>query len=217
MPPAIRVAVVEDDHAFRTAFTNAVRAAPDMFLAWTAATRAEALAQLPGTAVDVLLVDLGLPDGSGIDVIRVAQAVWPGCAVMVTTVFGDEAHVLASIAAGASGYLLKDGAPEYVVQEIRTLRQGGSPISPFIARRILQRLRDPAPPPVAAGEATLSQRETQVLELAAKGFQYDEIAQRLQVSHHTVQTFVRRIYAKLEVHSRMEAVYEARRMGLLRD
>jgi DNA-binding NarL/FixJ family response regulator len=215
---AIRVAVVEDDPAFRTAFAYAVQAAPDMALAWVAATRGEALALLEGPAADVLLVDLGLPDGSGIDVIRTAQAAWPSCAVMVTTAFGDEAHVIASIEAGASGYLLKDGPPQYVVQEIRTLRQGGSPISPLIARRVLQRLRV-APPPsaVPAGEALLSQREAQVLELAAKGFQFDEIAQRLQVSRHTVQTFVRRIYAKLEVNSKMEAVNEARRMGLLRD
>lgn len=215
---AIRVAVVEDDPAFRTAFAYAVQAAPDMALAWVVATRGEALALLEGPAADVLLVDLGLPDGSGIDVIRAAQEAWPGCAVMVTTAFGDEAHVIASIEAGASGYLLKDGPPQYVVQEIRTLRQGGSPISPLIARRVLQRLRV-APPPAAvpAGEALLSQREAQVLELAAKGFQFDEIAQRLQVSRHTVQTFVRRIYAKLEVNSKMEAVNEARRMGLLRD
>lgn len=215
---AIRVAVVEDDPAFRTAFAYAIQAASDMALAWVAATRGEALAQLQGPAADVLLVDLGLPDGSGIDVIRAAQAAWPGCAVMVTTAFGDEAHVIASIEAGASGYLLKDGPAQYVVQEIRTLQQGGSPISPLIARRVLQRLRV-APPPAAppGGEAVLSQREAQVLELAAKGFQFDEIAQRLQVSRHTVQTFVRRIYAKLEVHSKMEAVNEARRMGLLRD
>lgn len=215
---AIRVAVVEDDPAFRTAFAYAVQAAPDMALAWVAATRAEALALLDGPAADVLLVDLGLPDGSGIDVIRATQLAWPRCAVMVTTAFGDETHVIASIEAGASGYLLKDGPPQYVVQEIRTLQQGGSPISPLIARRVLQRLRvAPPPSPVPAGEALLSQREAQVLELAAKGFQFDEIAQRLQVSRHTVQTFVRRIYAKLEVNSKMEAVNEARRMGLLRD
>lgn len=215
---AIRVAVVEDDPAFRTAFAYAIQAAPDMALSWVAATRAEALALLQGPPADVLLVDLGLPDGSGIDVIRAAQLAWPSCAAMVTTAFGDEAHVLASIEAGASGYLLKDGPPQYVVQEIRTLQQGGSPISPLIARRVLQRLRvAPPPSPVPAGEALLSQREAQVLELAAKGFQFDEIAQRLQVSRHTVQTFVRRIYAKLEVHSKMEAVNEARRMGLLRE
>lgn len=188
-----------------------------MVLCAVAGTRAEALELLRGPPADVLLVDLGLPDGSGIDVIRAAQSAWPACATMVTTVFGDEGHVLASIEAGASGYLLKDGPPQYVVQEIRTLQRGGSPISPIIARRILQRLRAVGGAATAPCDVTLSHRETQVLELVAKGFQFDEIAQRLDVSHHTVQTFVRRIYAKLEVHSKLEAVFEARRMGLLRD
>lgn len=216
-PVAIRVAVVEDDQAFRDAFTLAIASASDMVLTWVAGTRAEALALLKGPDADILLVDLGLPDGSGIDAIRAAQRAWPACAVMVTTVFADEAHVLASIEAGASGYLLKDASPEAFVREIRTLHCGGSPISPIIARRVLQRLRAATPTAAACGDVTLSQRETQVLELAAKGFQFDEIAQHLEVSHHTVQTFVRRIYSKLEVHSKMEAVHEARRMGLLRD
>jgi DNA-binding NarL/FixJ family response regulator len=89
----------------------------------------------------VLLVDLGLPDGSGIDVIRAAHTQWPTCAVMVCTAFGDEAHVLQSIEAGASGYLLKDSEPENMLHEIRSLHGGGSPISPLIARQILMRFR----------------------------------------------------------------------------
>lgn len=216
----IRVAVVEDDPAFRAAFVSAVEAAPDMVVSGVATNQAEGLALLKTAPASVLLVDLGLPDGSGIAVIRAAQKAWPDCAVVVTTAFGDEAHVLASIEAGASGYLLKDSAPSQVVQEIRVLQEGGSPISPVIARRVLQRLRGPsatpAPSAAPADDSGLSSRETQVLELVAKGFTFDEIAARLEVSRHTVQTFVRRIYAKLEVHSKMEAVNEARRMGLLR-
>jgi DNA-binding NarL/FixJ family response regulator len=213
----LRVALVEDDPAFRAAFSDAIQAAPDMHLCAVASSLVEGMAMLRGAAAHVLLCDLGLPDGNGIEVIVAAQSLWPDCAVVVTTAFGDEAHVLASIEAGASGYLLKDAAPQDVVHEIRVLQQGGSPISPLIARRVLQRLRGATPAAAIAGEATLSQRETQVLELVAKGFQFDEIAQRLEVSRHTIQTFVRRIYAKLEVHSKTEAVHEARRMGLLRD
>ena len=211
------MAVVEDDPAFRAAFVAAIEAAADTEIAGVARSRAEGLAMLGGPAPQVLLVDLGLPDGSGIDVIRAAQVTWPACEAVVTTAFGDEAHVLAAIEAGASGYLLKDSTPEKVVEEIRLLHSGGSPISPLIARRVLQRLRLPRPDsastPVEA--AALSARETEVLEWAAKGFTYEETAQRLSVSLHTVQTFVRRIYAKLEVNSKMEAVNEARRKGLL--
>ena len=213
-PLPIRVAVVEDDTRFREAFERAIATAPDMTLAAVATNRTEGLAMLRTALADVLLVDLGLPDGSGVDVIRAAQQAWPGCAVMVTTAFADEAHVRASIEAGAAGYLLKDSAPEQIASEIRVLQGGGSPISPLIARRVLLRLRAPASPP--APDAALSARETQVLELVAKGFTFEEVAQRLAVSPHTVQTFVRRIYAKLEVNSKMEAVNEARRQGLLR-
>lgn len=217
-PASIRVAVVEDDPAFARAIAQALAAAPDLQLAGMAGNRAEGLALLARAPADVLLVDLGLPDGSGIDVIRAAQDRWPRCDVVVSTAFGDEQHVLAAVQAGASGYLLKDTPAERVVQEIRSVRNGESPISPLIARRVLQLLRQPAEkqePEPEPGPALLSAREAEVLRLVAMGFTYEEVAQRLRISRHTVLTFVRRIYAKLEVNSKMEAVNEARRKGLL--
>ena len=217
-PTSIRVAVVEDDPAFARAIAQALAAAPDLQLAAMAGNRAEGLALLARAPADVLLVDLGLPDGSGIDVIRAAQQRWPRCDVVVSTAFGDEQHVLAAVQAGASGYLLKDTPAERVVEEIRSVRNGESPISPLIARRVLQLLRQPAEkqePEPEPGPALLSAREAEVLRLVAMGFTYEEVAQRLRISRHTVLTFVRRIYAKLEVNSKMEAVNEARRKGLL--
>ena len=146
MPPSpdnalISVVLVEDDVHFQNALMAVIAGAPDMRLAALAGSRAQGLQALRNTPADVLLVDLGLPDGSGIDVIRAAHSQWPDCAVMVSTTFGDEAHVLQSIEAGASGYLLKDSTPEEMLGEIRILHQGGSPISPLIARQILTRFR----------------------------------------------------------------------------
>jgi DNA-binding NarL/FixJ family response regulator len=235
-PPAcshIRIVLVEDDAEVAAACVHAVSEAPDMTLAWVAGTRAQALQGLDGPPADVLLADLGLPDGSGIDVIRAARERWPDCAIMVNTTFGDELHVIGAIEAGANGYLLKDSTAETMLRDIRILHLGGSPISPRIARQMLIRFRQDgaaAAPPLARAElaavparapdnaaapVTLSNREQQVLELITKGFTYDEIARLMQVSRHTVMTFVRRIYAKLQVKSKVEAIYEARLHGLL--
>jgi len=222
----IQVALVEDDVHFRSQVIQAVRAAQDMALVGVACTRAEGLRLLQQAPAQVLLVDLGLPDGSGIDVIRAALSAWPDCGVMVCTALGDEAHVMQSIEAGASGYLLKDSTPENMLDEIRSLNAGGSPISPLIARQILTRFRDaaaPAPAPQAklasvsggAAQAVLSGREREVLELITKGFTAEEIAELTKVSRHTVLTYIRRIYGKLKVSSRAEAIYEARQQGIL--
>jgi len=222
--PPIRVAMVEDDTDFQSALRIAIDGAHDIRLVATASTRAQGLRMLADQApIDVLLVDLGLPDGSGIDVIRMAHTRSPRTDIMVSTVFGDEAHVMRSIEAGASGYLLKDSAPEEMLAEIRSLHAGGSPISPLIARGILQRFwrtgsgiatqadsRESGKPPAA-----LSMREKETLEYIAKGFTSGEIANLMAVSHHTVLTYVRRIYRKLEVSSKAEAIHEARISGLL--
>jgi DNA-binding NarL/FixJ family response regulator len=219
----IQVALVEDDVNFQNALMAAIETAPDMTLLGVASTRSQGLQMLDKAQADVLLVDLGLPDGSGIDVVRAAHVRWPACNIMVSTAFGDEAHVMQSLEAGASGYLLKDSTPERLVSEIRSLHAGGSPISPLIARQILIRFRPEehsAPAPAGRNDtrihaAALSSREQEVLEFITKGFTSNEIAALMSVSHHTVLTYVRRIYAKLEVKSRTEAIYEARNLGLL--
>ncbi|MEO8024570.1 response regulator transcription factor [Polaromonas sp.] len=217
----IHVAIVEDDLDFRDALVRALLAAPDMRLAGIAGSRAEGLALLQGPPVDVLLVDLGLPDGSGIDVIWAAAQQWPGCSIMVSTHFGDETHVMKSIEAGAAGYLLKDSSQAKIVSEIRSLASGGSPISPIIARQVLARFRPGAPADIGGSEPAdntpqpLSAREKEVLDLITKGFTAYEIARLMDLSHFTVRTFVRRIYAKLKVSSKAEAIYEARSRGLL--
>jgi DNA-binding NarL/FixJ family response regulator len=217
----IHVAIVEDDPDFSRALSGVVEAAPDMRLTGQAGSRADGLAMLSGPPADVLLVDLGLPDGSGVDVIRAAARQWPSCSIMVSTNFGDETHVMRSIEAGAAGYLLKDSSPARMGDEIRSLANGGSPISPIIARQVLARFRN-APPAPKLDPATpeeeapqLSQREKEVLDYITKGFTVQEIAGLMQLSHFTVKTFVRRIYSKLKVTSKAEAIFEARNHGLL--
>jgi DNA-binding NarL/FixJ family response regulator len=220
-PPLIHVAIVEDDLGFRRALTEAIEGAQDIRLAGVAGTRAEGLQLLHGAPTDVLLVDLGLPDGSGIDVIKAAVRQWSSCSIMVATNFGDETHVIRSIEAGASGYLLKDSSPARIVDEIRSLASGGSPISPIIARQVLARFRQMGARgisrPTAADDPPqlLSAREKEVLELITKGFTANEIARLMSLSPFTVRSFVRRIYSKLNVTSKAEAIYEARNQGIL--
>ena len=217
----IHVAIVEDDPDFSHALSLVVQDAPDMQLVGRAGTQAEGLALLSGPPADVLLVDLGLPDGSGIAVIRAAAQHWPSCSIMVSTNFGDETHVMRSIEAGAAGYLLKDSSPAKMSDEIRSLAGGGSPISPIIARHVLARFRNKPltpvseEPPAADAPPLLSQREKEVLDYITKGFTVPEIAGLMQLSHFTVRTFVRRIYSKLKVTSKAEAIFEARTQGLL--
>lgn len=215
------VLIVEDDRVFRDAFASAVSHAEDLRLLGCAADY-ESGASWLSHRPDVVLMDLQLPDGNGIDLIREVSRCLPQTDVMVITVFGDERHVLASIEAGATGYLLKDLPPGELVEQIRVLRAGGSPISPLVARKLLSRF---AKAPAAsssvpgddrlAGHSPLSEQEVRVLTLSAKGFSYDEIAELMKVSRHTVQTYVKRSYRKLQVNSKVEALNEARRLRLI--
>lgn len=219
------VMVVEDDPAFLARFCRIIAQSEDLSLLAAVGDLASARRAIERQDPDVLLTDLGLPDGSGIDLIRETAARHPATDIMVITVFGDEQHVIASIEAGATGYILKDSLPEEFVALIAQLRAGGSPISPAIARQLLRRMQPasgqaPVGQPgkassLPAPEAALSARESEVLGLIAKGFNFAEIARLLEVSPHTITAHVKKIYQKLAVHSRGEAVYEATRMGLL--
>lgn len=208
-----KVLIVEDDAAFRSRFADIIQRDPEFVVLASVGSAADGIAAIDRAAPDVLLVDLGLPDRSGIDVIRHAAKVAPNCESMVVTVFGDEAHVLASIEAGATGYLLKDASADQFLASIHELVSGGSPISPVIARGLLRRFMPG--PIVANNESNLSDREREILKLVAKGFNFGEIGGILGISPHTVTSHIKKIYRKMAVHSRGEAVYEAQRMGLL--
>ncbi len=215
-----RILVVDDDDAFRESVCAAIARDDAMVLAAQVGSVASAREAIQRGNFDVALVDLGLPDGNGIELIREIARTRPETDVMVVTVFGDEAHVLASIEAGATGYLLKRSLNDTLGATVRELRAGGSPISPVIARQLLHRFKRGTPElsqPAAAvvDDSGLSEREREVLLFIAKGFTVGEIANMLHLSAHTVATHVKHIYRKLAVHSRTEAVFEAGRMGLL--
>jgi len=216
-----RVLIVEDEPEFMRRFSNAVLNDPSLSLVAAVSTGQAGLAMLDLQAPDVLLIDLALPDIHGVRVIAHAALHHPGCDVLVVTMFADDEHVVASIEAGACGYLLKDASSERIVASIHELREGGAPISPGIARRVLDRFRARAPTSLApepapqAETALLTPRETELLRMVAKGFTFDTIGTLLDISPHTVVAHVKKIYRKLAVHSRGEAVYEASHLGLL--
>jgi len=217
--PGLSIAVVEDDAPLRETLCAAINAQPGMQVTAALGSLADALAWLADHPVDVLLTDLGLPDGSGIDLIKACTATHPRCDIMVITMFGDEKNVLASIEAGAVGYILKDADQLDVARFIADLRQGGSPMSPLVARKLLLRAQPAsgmqAAPVSVAAVIRLTPREQEALDLIARGYTYGEIASLLAVSVNTVQTHIKNTYAKLSVHSRSEAVFEAQKMGLL--
>lgn len=220
----LAVLIVEDEPEFLRRFSEAVLGDPGLRLLAAVSSGAAALAVLASCQPDMLLVDLGLPDMDGVNIIRQVHVRYPSCDILVVSMFGDDGHVMSSIEAGATGYLLKDASPQRIAQALHELAAGGSPISPSIARRILARFRDapaavatPAPTPAQAPAtpSPLSLRETDILRLVAKGLSFQEVGEHLGISSHTVVTHVKKIYRKLAVHSRGEAVYEAGQMGLL--
>lgn len=217
----IRVALLEDDPATRGRFAAAIAEDDGLRLAAEFALGGEALAWLERHQPDVLLADLGLPDVPGLAVIAYCARRHPATDIMVISMHEDEQHVVRSLEAGASGYLLKDSLEGEITARIRELRAGGAPMSPVIARLVLRRLRPaPAAAEGASGEADGSwvlptPRELLVLTRIAQGFSYAEIAEIEGISRHTVHAHVKNVYAKLSVHSRTEAVFEASRLGLI--
>jgi DNA-binding NarL/FixJ family response regulator len=210
----VNVFVIEDDAVTRESLRTRIEAHPRLRVGATAGTVAEGIAALT-VRPDVLLTDLGLPDGSGIDVIHDALRRHPGLPIMVITVFGNEKRVVEAIQAGAAGYLLKDDPTHEIGLAIELLLGGGSPISPAIARHLIRLFQGPQNLPTDPRRESLTTREREVLGLATKGFSYAEIAQLLGLSPNTIASYTKHIYEKLAVGSRSEAIYEASRLGLL--
>lgn len=211
---AIRAVLVEDDVRLRSSLGKMLETAqPPLVLCGSWASVREALAGLasPDLAFDVALVDLRLADGSGLEVIRAMRASHPQAAVVAITIFDDNDTVLGAIRAGATGYLLKDWEPAQIIAHVRDAAAGGAPMSPRVARLVLDHVRGEHTGPVEP----LTAREREVLVLLCSGRSYAEAAENLEVSLSTIQTHVKAVYGKLGVHSKAELTALAFRQGLV--
>ncbi|MEO1041610.1 MAG: response regulator transcription factor [Pseudomonadota bacterium] len=212
-----RVLVVDDQTLTAKYLANSVVHRSDLELVGTAFSLAEGLTLLNDTQPRIVLVDLGLPDGSGLELLKAAsRASWP-CDGLVVTVFGDEASVFSAIRAGARGYILKSSGIEHIGQQIAMLIEGGSPMSPIIARSVLSLVANANidPSPSRADAVTLTPRESEVLSLIARGYKRAEIATMLAIAIGTVGNHINSVYRKLEVRSNTEAVAKATQIGVI--
>ncbi|WNG16539.1 response regulator [Cystobacter fuscus] len=234
----IRVLVVEDQKLILKSQLKLFEGRQELEIVGTALSGEAALEEVPRCEPHVLLLDLGLPRMSGIDVTRHVKANWPQVEILIFTIFEEEDKVLEAVKAGASGYLLKGTPVDKIIEAIKEVRAGGSVIQPSLARRMLRHFRvspepgAPMSPPSAPALAPtppaskppddggppvkpLSDREKEILQLIAKGVSNSEAAQVLSISKATIRTHLEHIYRKLEVTNRTEAVTEGIRKGII--
>ena len=200
----IRVAIVEDDGILREAFADALGADDALVVCGAFNNAEEFLEQVDVIAPDAVIMDLNLPGMNGIECTRRIKEKYPAIHVLVCTVQDDDDSLFDALCAGATGYLLKDARPDQIVEGVKSVHTGGSPMGPGIARRVLASFSAPRKP--AKEFDLLTERERQVLDQLANGYRYKEIADRLQMSIDTVRTHVRNLYDKLHVSSRTDAL-----------
>jgi DNA-binding NarL/FixJ family response regulator len=201
---AIAVCIVEDDAQARKILAGWVSHAPGFRLNGDWGDAETALAALPENRPNVVLMDINLPGMSGVEAVKKLKPALPDTQFVMLTVYEDADHIYNALAAGATGYLLKETPRQELLNALEDVHRGGSPMTSNIARKVVQSFgRVPASPP---DEDDLSPREQEVLDLLARGYLYKEIAERLNISVPTVNTYVRRMYEKLHVRSRAQAV-----------
>ena len=203
----ISVAIVEDDVPAREILAGWIRSADGFKLVSEYDDAESAIADLPGLKPSVVLFDINLPGINGIECVRKLKPRLPDTQFVMVTVYEDVNHIFDALAVGASGYLLKQTKRQELLDALRDVHAGGSPMSSQIARKVVQSFRRHESETAGGGdEMALSQREREVLELLARGFLYKEIGDKLQIGVATVNTYIRRIYEKLHVRSRAQAV-----------
>jgi hypothetical protein len=206
---SISISIVEDNDKLRGTLAKVIGRAEGFRLASDYANAEDALADLPKIKPDAVLMDINLPGINGVECVRQLKSLLPQTQVMMLTVYEDTENIFNALAAGANGYMLKRTPTKDLIAAIREMQRGGSPMTTHIARLVVQSFQKP----VSAGQAAthrelseLSEREQQVLDLLVQGLIYKEIAEKLGISYETVHTYIRRIYEKLQVRTRTEAV-----------
>ena len=175
----------------------------------------DAQAQVSAQKFDLALIDLGLPDGSGVDVVSALRETQPEALSVIVTIHDDDDHLFPALQAGAYGYILKEQSRELITEQLQRISQGEPPLSPSIARKVIAYFAAQAKPQAnALPHVSLTERESEVLLRVAKGFTLPEIGVQLGLSRHTIADYVKQIYRKLNVSSRAEAALEAQRLGL---
>lgn len=201
---SISVSIVEDDAQVRASLARLIDSSPGFRCVSQHGSAENALSEIPKINSQVVLMDINLPGLSGVECVRRLKPQLPATQVIMLTVYQNTEHIFNALAAGATGYMLKQTPPAELLSAIREVQGGGSPMSGHIARKIVQSFQHAGK--AAAEEQTLSPREAEVLALLAKGFLYKEIADSMKVTYATVHTHIRHIYEKLHVRSRTEAV-----------
>jgi DNA-binding NarL/FixJ family response regulator len=200
----INVSIVEDSDKLRGTLVRALNRAEGIHCLSDYANAEDALKALPQDRPSVVLMDINLPGMNGVECVRHLKPLLPETQIVMLTVYEDTDNIFNALKAGATGYMLKRSTQAELLDAIREVHRGGSPMTTHIARKVVQTLQQ-APAPPQAAEA-LSPREQEVLDCLAKGFLYKEIAEKLGISYETVHTYIRRIYEKLQVRTRTEAV-----------
>lgn len=200
----INVSIVEDSDKFRETLARVLNRAEGFRCISQYANAEEALKALPQDKPDVVLMDINLPGINGVECVRQLKQLAPAIQVMMLTVYEDTENIFNALTAGATGYMLKRTPRDELLEAIREVHRGGSPMTTHIARKVVQSFQRAAP--AASPTEMLSPREQEVLDCLAQGFLYKEIAEKLSISYETVHTYIRRIYEKLQVRTRTEAV-----------
>lgn len=214
LPAPTTLLIVEDLPTTLDWLAEAARAAFPEASQRTAGSVAQALAALAQAPADLVLLDLGLPDGSGMRVLEALQRNHPTTRCVVTTIFDDDEHLFAALRLGASGYVLKDQSRTELAAMLLAMQAGQPPLSPGVARRLLSHFNLPAVAAPAPANDGLTEREREVLQLVSKGFSVPQAAKAMVISPHTAHTHIKAVYRKLAVASRAEAVLAARQLGL---